>query len=380
MISLFSPLFYVDECLEGIRECLEKGWTGPGAKTAEFEREWGKYTGYECTVFLNCATAGLELTFKSMKELYGWQEGDEIITTPITFVATNHTIVAAGLKPVFADVNDTLCLEPQSVRDRITDRTRGVAFVGIGGNTGDIKEIAQICKENNLKLILDAAHMSGTKMKDTQLEDIVDVSIYSFQSTKVLSTADAGMVCCHDGEIAKKVRTKAWVGMDKTRTPWSDKNTQRWYFDVVDLGGSYFGNDIMAAIALAQYRHLDSDIELRHKIAGRYKEKLEGCDKLKFIRVPEDCYSAQWLFQIVVPERDALIEFLESKEIFAGLHYLDNTQYRQYHYAKGTCPNADYYSRHILSLPFHLRLTEEDIDRVAESIIEFLEGHVSDKA
>ncbi|MBD5510996.1 MAG: DegT/DnrJ/EryC1/StrS family aminotransferase [Lachnospiraceae bacterium] len=380
MVSLFSPVFYVDECLENIRECLEKGWAGPGVKTAEFEKEWGKYTGYENAVFLNSATAGLELTFKSMKELYGWRDGDEIITTPITFISTNHTIMDAGLKPVFADVNDTLCLDPQSVRDRITTRTRAVAFVGIGGNTGDIKEIAQICREHDLKLVLDAAHMSGTRIKDAKMEDIVDVSIYSFQSTKVLLTADAGMVCCHDGEIAKKVRTKAWVGMDKTRTPWSDENTQRWYFDIVDFGGSYFGNDIMAAIALAQYRHLDSDIERRHKIADRYREKLAGCDKLEFIRVPEDCYSAQWLFQIVVPKRDELMAFLESKEIFAGLHYLDNTQFRHYRYAKGTCPNADYYSRHILSLPFHLRLTEEDIDWVAESIIEFLEGCASDKA
>ncbi|MCI9251211.1 MAG: DegT/DnrJ/EryC1/StrS family aminotransferase [Lachnospiraceae bacterium] len=379
MIHLFSPLFYVDECLEGIRECLEKGWAGPGEKSAEFEREWRTYTGYEYSVFLNSATAGLELTFKSLKELYGWQEKDEVITTPITFVSTNHAIVSAGLKPVFADINDTLCLDPGSVRERITDRTRAVAFVGIGGNTGDIKEVSQICKEKGLKLVLDAAHMSGTKMKGESLEKLADISIYSFQSTKVLLTADGGMVCCHEKELEKRIRTKAFVGLDKTRTPWSEKNTQRWYYDITDLGGSYLGNDIMAAIGLAQYRHLDSDIELRHKIANSYKEKLSGCDKVRFIRVPGDCYSAQWLFQIVVPKRDALMEYLESKEIFAGLHYLDNTQFRHYCYAEGTCPNADYYSRHMVSLPFHLRLTEEDISRVAENIIEFCEDYRSDK-
>lgn len=380
MISLFSPLFYVDECLEGIKDCLEKGWTGPGVKMAEFEREWGKYTGYEYSIFLNSATAGLELTFKSLKELYGWKEEDEIITTPITFVSTNHSIMSAGLKPVFADVNDTLCLDPRSVKEKITERTRGVIFVGIGGNTGDIKEIAQICRKNNLKLVLDAAHMSGTRIMDTKLEDIVDVSVYSFQSTKVLPTADAGMVCCHEKEMEEKIKTKAWVGMDKTRTPWSENNTQKWYFDIVDFGGSYFGNDIMATIALAQYKHLETDIKLRHKIAERYKEKLMWCDKIEFVRIPKDCYSAQWLFQIIVPKRDALMDFLEINGIMAGLHYLDNTKYRQYCYAKSTCPNADYYSRHIVSLPFHLKLTEKDIDIVVDNIIKFYEDNKSDKA
>lgn len=378
MINLFSPLFYVDECLEGIKECLESGWTGLGKKTLEFEKKWGEYTGYEKTIFLNSATAGLELTFKCLKELNGWKKDDEIISSPITFVSTNHAIVSAGLRAVFADVNDTLCLDPQSVEDRITAKTKAVVFVGIGGNSGDIIKISQICKKNNLKLILDAAHMSGTRVKGDSLEKLADISIYSFQSTKVLSTADAGMVCCHDRELEKMVRTKAWVGMDKTRTPWSDKNDQKWYYDITDLGGSYFGNDIMAAIALAQFKHLDSDIELRHKIAEKYKRKLMNCDKVKFIRVPENCYSAQWLFQIIVPERDALMKFLESKKIFAGLHYLDNTQFKQYSYAKNTCPSADYYSRHIVSLPFHLRLTEKDIDMVIENIIRFCEDCVSD--
>lgn len=380
MINLFSPLFYVKECLEGIEDCLEKGWTGSGQKTDEFERKWGQYTGYEYSVFLNSATAGLELTFKALRELYEWKEDDEVITTPITFVSTNHAIVAAGLKAVFADVNDTLCLDPQSVRDKITARTRAVAFVGIGGNTGDIQEISQICRDYGLKLILDAAHMSGTKIRDAKLEDIVDISIYSFQSTKVLSTADAGMVCSHEERVARKVRTKAWVGMDKTRTPWSDNNKQRWYYDITDLGGSYFGNDIMASIALAQFKHLDSDIEIRHKIAKRYKQELIKCDQIEFVRVPDNCYSAQWLFQIIVPERDLLMEFLESRGIIAGLHYLDNTQYRQYHYAKGTCPASDYYSKHVVSLPLHLKLTEEDIKTVIDSIFEFYGGRRDDKA
>lgn len=374
MVSLFSSVFDVDGCLRGIEECLRKGWTGAGEKTDELERLWGEYTGYPYSVFLNSATAGLKLAFQSLKELCGWCDGDEVVTTPLTFVSTNHAILEAGLKPVFADVNDTLCLDVQSVLDHITSRTRAVAFVGIGGNTGDLEEVSHICREKGLKLVLDAAHMSGTKIKGETLgtlAHLADISVYSFHSTKVLPTADGGMLCCHDGRVERKSRRKAWMGMDKKRTPWSDDNTQRWYYDVTELGGSYVGNDIIAAIALAQLRHLDAEIQIRHRIADRYRSGLEECGKIKFIRVPENCHSAQWLFQIVVPQRDRLMEFLETKGIFAGLHYLDNTQYKLYSYARGTCPNAEYYSGHIVSLPLHLRLSEEDIDAVIAAVLEF---------
>lgn len=163
-IQLFSPKFEVEECLEEIRECLEKGWTGLGFKTVEFEEQWKKYTGMPFAHFLNSATIGLNLAVEIMKEEYGWNDGDEVITTPITFVSTNHAIPRAGLKAVFADIDDTMCLSPKSVEERITDKTRAVIFVGIGGNTGHYEEIVEICKEHGLKLILDAAHMAGTRL------------------------------------------------------------------------------------------------------------------------------------------------------------------------------------------------------------------------
>ena len=163
-IQLFTPTFEVDECLAEIRECLEKGWTGLGYKTVQFEEAWKAYTGLEHAYYLNSATAGLNLAVEILKEGYGWADGDEVITTPLTFVSTNHAIPLAGLKAVFADIDDTNCLSPASVRERITDKTRALIYVGIGGNTGQYEEIVRICEENNLLLILDAAHMAGTRL------------------------------------------------------------------------------------------------------------------------------------------------------------------------------------------------------------------------
>ena len=111
-IQVLKPKFHIDECLEQVRECLEKGWTGSGFKTAELETKWKEYTGHANACFLNSNTSGLHLAFNILKRHGGWQDGDEVISTPITFVATNHAILYEGLKPVFADVGEYLCMDP----------------------------------------------------------------------------------------------------------------------------------------------------------------------------------------------------------------------------------------------------------------------------
>ena len=115
-IQVLQPSYYTEECLEAIRECLEIGWTGLGFKTVEFEEEWIRYTNLPYAHFLNSATAGLHLAIKILKDYHGWHEGDEVITTPLTFVSTNHAIMYERLTPVFADVDpQTMCLSPESI-------------------------------------------------------------------------------------------------------------------------------------------------------------------------------------------------------------------------------------------------------------------------
>ena len=135
-IQLFVPTFRVEETLEEIRECLVKGWTGLGYKTVAFEEAWRVYTGLPYAHFLDSATAGLHLAIRLLKEAGGWEDGDEVISTPLTFVSTNHVILYERLKPIFADIDDYLCLSPESVLAQITPKTRAVVFVGVGGSAG----------------------------------------------------------------------------------------------------------------------------------------------------------------------------------------------------------------------------------------------------
>lgn len=371
-IQLFTPSFEVDECLEQIRECLEKGWTGLGYKTVEFEEAWKKYTGWSHAHYLNSATAGLNLAFDVLKQENNWGEDAEVITTPITFVSTNHAILLAGLKPVFADVDDTLCLDPASVESHITDKTKAVLFVGLGGNTGHFKEIARICKEHDLKLVLDAAHMSGTRYKNGEVPGKeADVIVYSFQAVKNLPTADSGMICFKEAEYDRIVREKTWLGINKdTYTRTNSNGTYKWRYDVEYVGNKYHGNSIIASIGLVQLKYLDRDNAYRRQIAEWYTKGFEKhSDKIKMVEIPDDCESSRHLFQILVDRRDELMLALNSQEIYPGVHYVDNTEYRMYSYAKGTCPKAHYVSEHVISLPMHLKLTYEDVQTIIHAVI-----------
>ena len=362
--QLFQAKFRTEECLEKIKICLDKGWTGIGFMTDEFEEAWKNYTKLPYAFFMNSATAGLNAALHILKQENNWAEESEVITTPITFVSTNHAILRENLIPIFADVDDTLTLSPESVLKHISPKTKAIMFVGMGGNIGNYYKIVDICKERGLKLILDAAHMTGTRYKGVIPGYEADAVVYSYQAVKNLPTADSGMLCFKEEKYDMILRKYAWLGINKNTYSRSDTNkgTYKWRYDVEYVGEKIHGNSIMAAIALVQLKYVELDNEYRKKIVTWYHEKLdEYKDYVKFIKISEGCESSNHLFQIIVPDRDGLLQHLNNNDIYPGVHYVDNTIYRMYNYAKGTCPYASYISDHILSLPIHLHLTHEDI-------------------
>ena len=375
-IQLFVPTFDVDGCLKEIRECLEVGWTGIGFKTERFEQAWSEYTGLPHSHFLNSNTLGLHLALKYFKERDRWKDGDEVISTPLTFVSTNHAILYENLKPVFADVDATLCLDPKSIEQRITPKTRALMYVGMGGNTGSLEEVARICRERKIKLILDAAHMSGTRYHGKHVGAGIDCAIFSFQAVKNLPSADSGMICFPDSEADREIRKYSWLGINKdtfSRAATSGKATggnYKWLYDVEYVGLKAHGNSIVASIGITQLKRLDADNARRREICALYETALGDCPEIRRIPVAQGCEPSRHLYQIRVPEahRDSLIFYLNEKAIFPGVHYRDNLDYRMYSDSKGTCPNASQASVELMSLPLHLRLTNDDVSRVSREI------------
>ena len=368
-IQLFTPNFRVDECLEQIRECLEKGWTGMGFKTDEIEVKWKEYTGLENAHFLSSATVGLHLALEIFKKEMSWQDEDEVISTPLTFVSTNHAIKHARLKPVFADVDEYLCLSPESVEKAITPKTRAVMFVGIGGNTGQYEAIRKICTERGLFLILDAAHMAGSRLNGRHVGIDADATVFSFQAVKNLPTADSGMICFKEQRFDQKARKLTWLGINKdTYARSSTQGTYKWRYDVEDVGYKYHGNSIMAGLALVGLKYLDRDNSYRRQLAKWYREELSCSEHVHIVPVAPNCESSSHLLQIRVSNRDELLVKLNDNGVYPGVHYADNTEYKPYKQSEKLCPNARRASNEIISLPMHMGVTRSDISFIANLI------------
>jgi dTDP-4-amino-4,6-dideoxygalactose transaminase len=369
-IQVFVPKFRIDECLEQIRECLEKGWTGLGFKTVEFEEAWCNYTGLPHAHFLNSATSGLHLAVYQFKTKYGWSDGDEIITSPLTFVSTNHVILYERLTPVFADVDHYLCLDPEDIERKITPRTRAVMFVGLGGNTGQFDRVLEICKKNKLKLILDAAHMAGARLGDKHVGFGADCAIFSFQAVKNLPTGDSGMICFADPEDDARARKLSWLGINKdTFARTTSQGTYKWMYDVEEAGFKYHGNSVMAAIALVSLKYLDEDNQYRRQIATWYDECFSSANRISPVLVAPNCLSSRHFYQIRTPVRDKMMEILNSKDIYPGVHYRDNRAYTIYASGRDNCPVSTKASDEIISLPVHMALTKEDVFHIADVAI-----------
>jgi dTDP-4-amino-4,6-dideoxygalactose transaminase len=377
-IQLFVPTFHVDECLEEIKECLEIGWTGLGFKTLKFEEAWKEYTGLPYAHYVNSATAGLYLAVRIFKHYLNWQDGDEIISTPLTFISTNHAILHERLKPVFADIDDTLCLDPVSVERLITPKTKAVMFVGMGGNAGRLDEVARICKKHNLILILDAAHMSGTKYNGKHVGTEADATIFSYHAVKNLPTADSGMICFREEKYDKAAREWSWLGINKdtyARFNQNNKEGYSWYYEVENEGLKAHGNSVIASIALIELKYLEAGNERRRNISSIYQEVLSSDPNIRLIKYFDNCVPSRHLFQIRVAAdlRDKLIEYLNTKDIYPGVHYRANTEYKLYRSAYGTCPEAEKASNQVISLPLHLKLTDEDVLYVADNVLHFFQ-------
>jgi dTDP-4-amino-4,6-dideoxygalactose transaminase len=377
-VQLFRPYYRKNEVLKEIEECLDLGWTGLGFKTNKFEEAFKKYADIPYSHYVASNTAGLQIAIKILKDANKWKDEDEIITTPLTFVSSNHSIVYNNLKPVFADIDDSLCLNLESIKSKITKKTKAVLFVGIGGNIGQYNEIRDFCKENGLKLILDAAHMAGTKV-DRMYHGVVvskcqigwdaDVTIFSFQAVKNLPTADSGMICFQNGDYDALARKLSWLGIDKdTFSRTNQKGNYKWDYDVIDFGYKAHSNSIMASMGLIGLKYLDEDNKRRREICEIYNEHLIQEPNIQVIKHDTKCESSRHLFQIRVKHRNEILEYLNNNEIYPGVHYKDNTQYDIYSYGFGSCPTAHAASDELISLPLHLYLTNEDVLFVIEKL------------
>lgn len=368
MIPVFRPSVSEKE-INAVSEVLKSGWWGCGPKVSEFEDKFSKYLSVKYAVAENSCTAALH----SAGKVLNLEKGSEVITSPITFISTAYLANYNNLKIVFADVEeDTLNLNPDDVKDKITDKTKIILPVHYGGHACDMGKIMNIAKENNLFVIEDCAHATGGKYKDKMLGSFGDISCFSFAAVKNLSTGDGGMFCTNNEEYAKKAKILRWIGINKETVERTSKDEYEWSYSISEVGHKFQMTDISAAIGIVQLERLKELNGRRKEITKKYNEAFSKVDWITIPVEKDYAYSSNHNYVIKVDkDRDKLMQYLKQRGISTGVHYLPIYKHPIYKDIKSNCPIAEEVWKKILTLPLFPDMTNEEVEKVVKCINKF---------
>jgi dTDP-4-amino-4,6-dideoxygalactose transaminase len=365
-------------------DSLRSGWITTGPKVKRFEEAFKAYVGAPYAIPLTSATAGLHLTLLALKI----KEGDEIITTPMTFASTVSMIILCGGNPVLVDIEPgTLNIDVNQIRAKITPRTVAIIPVHFAGQSCDMDPLFALSKEFNLTIIEDAAHAAGTEYKGKRIGSLDSISIFSFHPNKNITTGEGGMVCTADENLAEEISLMKFHGM--SREAWkrfAASGTPN--YDILMPGYKYNMMDIQAAIGIHQLPKLDHFIDQRRDIAEYYSREFADIAELALPKyAPYDQRHAWHLYTPLVRierlsiDRDRFMEELKKHNIGSGLHYKaihHHAWYREHMpIADLELPNASYASERILSLPLFPKMSMDDARDVVAAVKEVIAAHRS---
>jgi len=362
-IALFSTEI-CQEAIDAVVEVLKSGWTGLGPKTVEFEAKFSKYIGAKYAVATNSCTGALKLSL----DVIGLKSGDEVITTPMTFVSTNHVILYSGATPVFCDIEpDTLNIDHEKIEELITSRTKAIMIVHYSGQACALDEIRDIATQHDLKLIGDTAHGCGGEYKSKKLDTVSDLACYSFHAVKNLPTGgDGGMAITNNEDYYKRMMKQRWLGIDKST--WARSGgAYTWRYNVDNVGFKSHMNDVTAAIGIEQLKHLEKMNDIRRSVAAYYDKNINPTKTVLPAR-REYAKTAQHTYVIKVKNRDDLLLRMKENNIACGVHYYPNHLYSVYRRFYRKLPVAESVWKEIICLPCHTKLTEDDLARVVEVV------------
>lgn len=367
MIPVFKPSMGKEE-LNALKAVIESGWIGLGPKTTEFEDKFKGYIGTDHAVAVNSCTAALHLAMKVMEI-----DGGEVITTPMTFISTNHAILYNNAKPVFADIEeDTLNIDPDDIEKKITSKTKAIVVVHYGGHACDMGRIMAIAKKHGLKVIEDCAHACGGEYKGRKLGSIGDIACFSFHAVKNLATGEGGMITFNDKLLNERLRRLRWLGISRDTFSRNLPNKgYSWYYNVEEIGFKCHLNDIPSVIGLVQLKKLDRMNRMREKLSMRYNKYLGRISQVETPVIKSYAKNAHHNYVIKAGSRDKLIEHLKNDGISASVHYIPNHLYDVYKEYKVSLPVAERVWKKLVTLPLYPDLSLKDQDKVIGSIRSF---------
>jgi dTDP-4-amino-4,6-dideoxygalactose transaminase len=383
MIPFHVPIIGDEEIAEVVAT-LRSGWITTGPRTHQFEEDFRNYIGAKHALALNSGTAALHVALAGLRI----GPGDEVITTPLTFCATVNTIIHVGATPVLADIGPDGNIDPASIAQRITARTRAILPVHYAGQACDMDAIWKLARTWNLKVVEDAAHASGTYYQDAHVGSAEasqsDAVAFSFYATKNLTSAEGGMVTTSDGELCETMRRLALHGINKDA--WSRYSANgKWFYTVQEPGFKYNLTDLASAIAIHQLRKLESFVEKRTQLATLYNRLFADVEELE---TPAEETNGRHSWHLYVLRlnldkldigRDEFIDELRQTGVGVSVHFIPiplHPFYQQWaNETNQQCPRALEMYQRIISLPLHPGLSEEDVTLIAERVKKVVSAH-----
>lgn len=382
MIQVFKPNLGQEE-LDALSEIFKSGWIGLGPKTTEFEQKFAEYVGAKYAVGVNSATAALHLACLSL----GIGPGDEVLIPTMSFVSTAHAPVYCGATPIFVDCEpDTLCIDVNDMKQKITPRTKAVIPVHYGGHACDMEAIWSLADQTGFKVIEDASHACGSTYKENHVGGLErsKITCFSFHAVKNLATGDGGMITTNNYELVSLLKRLRWVGIDKSTWDRTEDATMElstkirqyatygWYYEVNELGYKYHMNDITATIGLVQLQKLDKANERRRNIVSMYQKNFENEHWIERPVEKEYTHSAWHNYVIKTSHRDRLNLHLKQLGIATGVHYVPihlQPYYRRNNFV--SLPIAEKVWTTLLTLPLYPSLSNEEVNRVIDAVLSF---------
>ena len=358
-----------EEDIEAVRKVLEGPYITCGPKVKEAEDRLSSYTGAKHAVVVNSGTSALHCACIAA----GIKEGDEVITTPITFAASANCVLYCGAKPVFADIDpETYNIDPASIRAHITDRTKAVIAVDFTGQVVKADEIRAICDEFGLIFIEDAAHSIGSSYNGKMVGNIADMTCFSFHPVKTVTAGEGGAILTDNDEFYKKLVLAHTHGITHDEEEMEDAPHEGpWYYEEISLGYNYRMTDFQAALLISQLDRIDEFIAKRKRIVEIYDKAFADVPGIIVQKEIPESDTSRHLYIIrldldkLTCTRREFFDAMSTENVQCQIHYVPVywfPYYRHLGYEKGLCPNAEEVYKGIMSIPLYPRMTDKDIE------------------
>ncbi|MFA4955757.1 MAG: DegT/DnrJ/EryC1/StrS family aminotransferase [Candidatus Methanoperedens sp.] len=346
---------------------LDREYLGMGKEVQEFENTLGQFFNRQA-VCVNTGTAALHLALQAS----GIGPGDEVLVQSLTYVASFQAISATGATPVPCEVDpDTVTLDVNDARRRLTEKTKAVMPVHYAGSMGALDKIFEFSQENGLRVIEDACHAFGGYYNGKKVGSFGDIACFSFDGIKNITCGEGGAIVTNDEDVLQKVRDARLLGVEKD-TEKRYKGERSWDFDVNSQGFRYHMSNIMAAIGIEQMKRLPEFSLKRITLAKRYQKNLSSCNSIELLKQDMGAIVPHiFVIKLKDVDRDKIREQLLNLGIQTGVHYMPN--HLLSFYRRGPLPVTEAIFPRLLTLPLHPDLVEDDIDLICEELIRLIE-------